>query len=67
MDAYWAKDIQELFRLQRHSSFQRFAELLFAQSGGMFEAFVSLEDLIAWLGSRSPTRPAVTRSREQRS
>jgi len=38
MDAYWAKDIQELFRLERRSSFQRFSELLFAQSGGMFEA-----------------------------
>ena len=29
MDAYWAKDIQELFRLERRHSFQRFAELLF--------------------------------------
>lgn len=38
MDAYWAKDVQELFRLERRSSFQRFAELLFAQSGGIFEA-----------------------------
>jgi predicted AAA+ superfamily ATPase len=38
MDAYWAKDIQELFRLERRNSFQRFAELLFAQSGGVFEA-----------------------------
>lgn len=38
VDAYWAKDIQELFRLERHWSFQRFLELLFAQSGGMFEA-----------------------------
>jgi hypothetical protein len=38
MDAYWAKDIQELFRLERRQSFQRFAELLFIQSGGMFEA-----------------------------
>lgn len=38
MDAYWAKDIQELFRLERRHSFQRFTELLFAQSGGMFEA-----------------------------
>lgn len=27
MDAYWAKDIQELFRLERRSSFQRFTEL----------------------------------------
>lgn len=38
VDAYWAKDIQELFRLERRWSFQRFLELLFAQSGGMFEA-----------------------------
>ena len=38
MDAYWAKDIQELFRLERRHSFQRFAELLMAQSGGIFEA-----------------------------
>ena len=38
MDAYWAKDIQELFRLERRHSFQRFAELLFIQSGSMFEA-----------------------------
>lgn len=38
MDSYWAKDITELFRLERRSSFQRFAELLFAQSGGIFEA-----------------------------
>ena len=38
MDAYWAKDIQELFRLERRHSFQRFTELLMAQSGGIFEA-----------------------------
>jgi hypothetical protein len=38
LDAYWAKDIQELFRLERRSSFQKFAELLLAQSGGIFEA-----------------------------
>jgi predicted AAA+ superfamily ATPase len=38
IDAYWAKDIQELFRLERRQSFQRFLELLLAQSGGMFEA-----------------------------
>ncbi len=38
MDAYWAKDIQELFRLERRDSFQRFAELLMTQSGGIFEA-----------------------------
>lgn len=38
MDAYWAKDIQELFRLERRHSFQRFLELLMSQSGGVFEA-----------------------------
>jgi predicted AAA+ superfamily ATPase len=38
MDAYWAKDIQELFRLERRSSFQRFVELVLAQSGRIFEA-----------------------------
>ena len=38
MDAFWAKDIQELFRLGRRHSFQKFIELLMAQSGGIFEA-----------------------------
>jgi len=38
MDAYWAKDIAELFRIERRHSFQKFVELLMAQSGGIFEA-----------------------------
>ena len=38
VDAYWAKDIQELFSIGKRSSFQKFAELLLANSGGMFEA-----------------------------
>lgn len=38
MDDYWAKDIQELFSLERKDSFQKFVELLFINSGGMFEA-----------------------------
>lgn len=38
MDAYWSKDIQELFRLGRRYSFQKFFELLMSQSGGLFEA-----------------------------
>jgi hypothetical protein len=38
MDAFWAKDVLELFHLERRASFQRFAELLFAESGGIFEA-----------------------------
>ncbi|MGA2546526.1 MAG: ATP-binding protein [Rectinemataceae bacterium] len=38
MEAFWARDILELFRLERRSSFLKFAELLLAQSGGRFEA-----------------------------
>ena len=38
LDSYWAKDIQELFRLERRAGFQRLIELLAAQSGGIFEA-----------------------------
>ncbi len=38
MDAYWAKDIQELFRLERRQSFLHFVELLLVNSGGIFEA-----------------------------
>ena len=38
MDGYWAKDIQELFHLERRHAFQRFFELLMGQSGGIFEA-----------------------------
>lgn len=38
IDSYWAKDIQELFRLERRYSFQKFTELLMIQSGGIFEA-----------------------------
>ncbi len=38
IDAYWAKDIQELFSVGKRSAFQKFAELLLINSGGMFEA-----------------------------
>jgi len=38
LDSYWAKDVQELFRLERRASFQRLSELLAVQSGGIFEA-----------------------------
>ena len=38
MDAFWAKDILELFRLERRYSFLKFVELLIIQSGGIFEA-----------------------------
>jgi predicted AAA+ superfamily ATPase len=38
IDAYWAKDIQDMFSVGKRQPFQKFAELLFAHSGGMFEA-----------------------------
>jgi len=38
VDAYWAKDIQELFRIERRQSFGKFFEMLMVQSGGIFEA-----------------------------
>jgi uncharacterized protein len=38
LDAFWAKDILELFRLERRHSFFKFAELLMIQSSGIFEA-----------------------------
>jgi len=38
VDAYWAKDIQELFSVGKRYSFQKFTELLLARSGGQFEA-----------------------------
>ncbi len=38
LSSYWAKDIQELFKLEKRSSFLKFSELLLANSGSMFEA-----------------------------
>jgi len=38
IDSFWAKDILELFRLEKRASFQRLIELLLIQSGGIFEA-----------------------------
>ena len=38
LDSYWAKDIQEMFRLERRHAFLKFVELLLLQSGGIFEA-----------------------------
>lgn len=38
MDSYWARDIQEMFRVQQRASFLRFVELVLVNSGGLFEA-----------------------------
>jgi predicted AAA+ superfamily ATPase len=38
LDAFWSKDIQTLFQVERRHSFIKFFELLMTQSGGIFEA-----------------------------
>jgi predicted AAA+ superfamily ATPase len=38
IDSYWAKDVQELFVIEKRASFMKFIELLFRQSGERFEA-----------------------------
>jgi len=38
IDSFWAKDIQELFEVRRRAAFLKFMELVFRQSGGLFEA-----------------------------
>ena len=37
MDAFWARDIQELFRLEKRGAFMRLLELLLRQSGQLCE------------------------------
>ncbi len=37
LDGYWAKDIEELFKIDKRQAFFKLLELLFLQSGGMFE------------------------------
>ncbi len=38
IDSYWAKDLQDLFVVERKASFIKLLELLFRQSGNLFEA-----------------------------
>ncbi|MEO8180396.1 MAG: ATP-binding protein [Deltaproteobacteria bacterium] len=38
LSSYWAKDLSELFVVEKKAAFMRFLELLIAQSGGLFEA-----------------------------
>ncbi len=37
IDAYWARDIQEMFRLEKRTAFLRLFELLLSQSGSLCE------------------------------
>lgn len=38
IDAYWSRDIQEMFRLEKRAPFQKLLELVLIKSGGIFEA-----------------------------
>jgi len=38
IDSYWAKDLQELFVIERKAAFMKLVELLFRQSGSLFQA-----------------------------
>ncbi len=38
LDSFWAKDIEELFNIEKKYAFLKFFELLALQSGGIFEA-----------------------------
>jgi predicted AAA+ superfamily ATPase len=53
LDSYFARDVQELFRLEKRAGFLRVLELLMRQSGGMLEVTkLAVESQIS--------RPAVT-------
>lgn len=38
LESFWARDVMELFRLERRTAFLRLLELLLVNSGGIFEA-----------------------------
>lgn len=38
IDSFWAKDVQELFNIDRKTSFMKLAELILRQSGQLFQA-----------------------------
>jgi predicted AAA+ superfamily ATPase len=52
LSSYWARDVQELFRIQQRAAFVRFVELVLARSGGMFEA-------TAFAGACGVSRPTI--------
>ncbi|NBX17334.1 MAG: ATP-binding protein [Proteobacteria bacterium] len=45
MDSYWSKDVQELFSIEKRSAFMGLLELIFRQSGELFEATAYSESL----------------------
>jgi len=53
LDSFWARDIQELFHLEKRYSFMKFIELLLLNSGGIFEA-------TSFAGRCEVSRPTIT-------
>ncbi len=53
LDSFWARDVQELFRIERRSSFLRFVELILVNSGGIFEG-------TAYAGPCEVSRPTIS-------
>lgn len=51
VDSYFARDVQELFRLEKRGAFLRFVELVLRQSGGMLE----MTSLAKHVGVSRPT------------
>jgi predicted AAA+ superfamily ATPase len=67
IDSFWAKDVQELFEVRQRAAFFKFMELVFRQSGGLFEATalatpceVSRQTIMSYLEILETTLMAVT-------
>jgi predicted AAA+ superfamily ATPase len=65
LDSYFARDVQELFRLGKRTEFLQFVELVLLQSGGMLEvtslskhAGVTRPTVLAWLDVLQTTHVA---------
>ncbi len=65
MDSYWARDVQELFRIERRPAFMKLVELVVLNSGGAFEATAyagpceaSRPTIATWLGVLEATKVA---------
>ena len=65
LDSYFARDVQELFRVAKRGAFLRFVELMLRQSGGMVEVTslakhvgVSRPTVISWIDVLETTHVA---------
>jgi len=63
LDSFWARDVQELYRVEKRGPFLATCELLMRQSGGLFEATslardagVSRPTILTWIDILEATR-----------